>query len=67
MSKNKIPHQILIKESELNNTNDYPVDNPMNTSNSDEKISIIDEFQLDMNKSRNNCFKNIFACCFPCL
>ena len=66
MSKNKIPHQILIKESELNNTNDYPVDNPMNTSNSDEKISIIDEFQLDMNKSRNNCFKNIFACCFPC-
>ena len=67
MSKNKIPHQILIKESDLNNTNDYPVDNPMNTSNSDEKISIIDEFQLDMNKSRNNCFKNIFACCFPCL
>ena len=66
MSINKIPHQILIKETDLNSTHDYPPENPMNSSNSDEKISIIDEFQLDVKHSKRNCCKNFFTCCFPC-
>ena len=50
MSANKIPHQIFVN-SELNSTQDYPPENPMNSSGgSDEKISIINEFQLDIKK-----------------
>ena len=66
MSINKIPHQIFVKESDLNSTQDYPADNPINSNNSDEKISIIEEFQLDIQKPRRNYCKSFFTCCFPC-
>ena len=66
MSANKIPHQIFVN-SELNSTQDYPPENPMNSSGgSDEKISIIDEFQLDIKKSKNNCCRSILSFFFPC-
>ena len=64
MSINKIPHQIF-KETELNNTQDYPPDNPMNSNNSDEKISIIEEFQLDVQKPKRSCCKSFFYCLCP--
>ena len=57
MSVNKIPHQIF-KESELNNSQDYSPDNPINTNNSDEKISIIEEFQLDIQRPKRSCCIN---------
>ena len=63
---NKIPHQILTDDPELNNTQDFPADNPINTSNSDERISIIEEFQLDVQRKKRNCCKSLFSCCFPC-
>ena len=66
MSINKRPHQVFVKESDLNSTQDYPSDNPMNTNNSDEKISIIEEFQLDIQKPKRKCCKSFFTCCFPC-
>ena len=65
MSINKIPHQIF-KESELNNTQDYSPDNPINSNNSDEKISIIDEFQLDIQRPKRKCCKSFFHCLCPC-
>ena len=66
MSANKIPHQIFVN-SELNSTQDYPPENPMNSSGgSDEKISIIEEFQLDIKKSKNNCCRSILSFFFPC-
>ena len=66
MSINKSPHQVFVKESDLNSTQDYPSDNPMNSNNSDEKISIIEEFQLDIQKPKRKCCKSFFTCCFPC-
>ena len=66
MSINKSPHQVFVKESDLNSTQDYPSDNPMNSNNSDEKISIIEEFQLDTQKPKRKCCKSFFTCCFPC-
>ena len=66
MSINKRPHQVFVKESDLNSTQDYPSDNPMNSNNSDEKISIIEEFQLDIQKPKRKCCKSFFTCCFPC-
>ena len=65
MSVNKIPHQIF-KESELNNSQDYSPDNPINTNNSDEKISIIEEFQLDIQRPKRSCCKCLFNCLCPC-
>ena len=65
MSINKIPHQIF-KDTELNSTQDYPPDNPMNSNNSDEKISIIEEFQLDIQRPKRNCCKCFFSCFCPC-
>jgi phospholipid-translocating ATPase len=38
----------------------------MNSNNSDEKISIIEEFQLDIQKPKRKCCKSFFTCCFPC-
>ena len=66
MSINKSPHQVFVKESDLNSTQDYPSDNPMNSNNSDEKISIIEEFQLDIQKPKRKCCKSFFTCFFPC-
>ena len=66
MSINKRPHQVFVKESDLNSTQDYPSENPMNSNNSDEKISIIEEFQLDIQKPKRKCCKSFFTCCFPC-
>ena len=66
MSINKSPHRVFVKESDLNSTQDYPSDNPMNSNNSDEKISIIEEFQLDIQKPKRKCCKSFFTCCFPC-
>ena len=66
MSINKRPHQVFVKESDLNSTQDYPSDNPMNSNNSDEKISIIEEFQLDIQKPKRKCCKSFFTCFFPC-
>ena len=65
MSINKIPHKIF-KDTEINNTQDYSIDNAINSNNSDEKISIIEEFQLDIQKPKRKCCKSFFTCCFPC-
>jgi magnesium-transporting ATPase (P-type) len=65
MSINKIPHKIF-KDTEINNTQDYSIDNAINSNNSDEKISIIEEFQLDIRKRKKSCCKSFFKCCFPC-
>ena len=65
MSINKIPHKIF-KDTEINNTQDYSIDNAINSNNSDEKISIIEEFQLDIRKRKKSCCKSFIKCCFPC-
>ena len=66
---NKIPNNKLIQEKDpvFNSTQDYPAEKPMNNSNdSDEKISIIDEFSIDKEKQKSSCCESLFFCCFPC-
>ena len=57
------------KDLVLNSTQDFPPEKPINNNDnndSDEKISIIDELNLDENIEKSNCFKSFFLCCFPC-
>ena len=51
----------------LNTTNDYLPEKPINSNNdSDEKISIIEEFNIRQKKQKSNCCKSLFFCFFPC-
>ena len=56
--------------SSLNTTNDFPPEKPMNGNNSnndsDEKISIIEEYNFEQRKRKSGCCKSFFLCLFPC-
>ena len=66
---NKIPHKIYFQDNNqvLNSTQDFSFEKPMNGNNdSDDKISIIEEFNFGEKKQKSNCCKSFFFCCFPC-
>ena len=57
------------KPSALNSTQDFPPEKPINNNNndSDEKISIVEEFNIEERKHKNNfchCLLNCFCPCF---
>ena len=66
----KKSHQKIHEEKDivLNSTQDFPPEKPINGNNndSDEKISIIDEFNFSQEKQKSSCCKSLFFCCFPC-
>ena len=68
--KNKNNYAALFQEKDkdtiLNSTQEYSPDRPMNQNDSDEKISISDDFFLERKKAKSNCCKSMFLCCFPC-
>ena len=58
------------KDLVLNSFQDFPPEKPMNGNNSnsndsDEKISIVEEFNIKR-KQQTSCCKYLFFCCFPC-
>ena len=58
------------KDLVLNSSQDFPPEKPMNGNNSnsndsDEKISVVEEFNIKK-KQQTNCCKYLFFCCFPC-
>ena len=67
---NKIQNKLYEeKDMVLNNTQDFPAEKPMNASDnndSDEKISIIEEFNFQEKRKKSSCCKSLLFCCFPC-
>ena len=70
--KNKPDARQLFEEnnSSLNTSNDFPPEKPMNGNNSnndsDEKISIIEDYNFDQRMKKTSCCKSLFFCFFPC-
>ena len=65
----KKSHQKIHEEKDivLNSTQDFPPEKPINGNNndSDEKISIIDEFNFSEEKQKSSCCKSFFFFFLP--